>query len=467
MAFYGTLGVPSDARGDEIRRAYKRRALQLHPDKNLAQETSETFAEVNEAYEVLSQPRRREIYDAFGKEGLRLYEGAYEIARASRATGTVLPPIMLVAALATATTAIAVLLAAFVGLAALRLDGQLDAVPWPLLFLPLWLADPFLLLVGALVTAEAPGQLWPAVLQLLPPSVLHLSFQLLLCVRLQPPSRLSWLAVFAPFLVGRGTAIASVVSALVCPRGREARSAPRTSLLRRLLASLLVSLQLSLLPPKLDDQLGWRWAAVLAPAWLLLLSEAVLAAVPCCRARRADTLPRDPQVAPVVAHARLAARLAAALLGIASLGWLCSALEALDEEKEGGGEATTAVDLASPALACLLLYAASVCCVCCCVRHTRREHMRDAPARGFQVPGSTTSMGSQHDEHDPLVPRSARSVRSAAPPPPPAAVSPAASPPLPMSAETAVDVLEGGSTRDPPREASSRRDSVSPPPPIR
>ena len=73
MAFYGTLGVPSDARGDEIRRAYKRRALQLHPDKNLTQETSETFAEVNEAYEVLSQPRRREIYDAFGKEGLRLY----------------------------------------------------------------------------------------------------------------------------------------------------------------------------------------------------------------------------------------------------------------------------------------------------------------------------------------------------------------------------------------------------------
>ena len=150
MAFYGTLGVPSDASGDEIRRAYKRRALQLHPDKNLARETSETFAKVNEAYEVLSQPRRREIYDAFGKDGLRLYEGAYEIARASRATGTVLPPIMLVTALAAATTAIAVLLAAFVHLAALRLDGHLDALPWPLLFLPLWLADPLLLVVAAI-----------------------------------------------------------------------------------------------------------------------------------------------------------------------------------------------------------------------------------------------------------------------------------------------------------------------------
>ena len=446
MAFYGTLGVPSDAKSDEIRRAYKRRALQLHPDKNLGQETSETFAQVNEAYEVLSAPRRREIYDAFGKEGLRLYEGAYELARASRATGTVLPPIMLVTTLAAATTAIAVLLAAFVGLAALRLDGQLDAAPWPLIFLPLWLADPLLLVVAALVTAEAPGQLWPAVLRLLPPSVLHLSFQLLLCVRLQPPSRLSWLAVFAPFLVGRGTAIASIVGDLACPRGHEARREPRTSLLRRLLASLLISLQLSLLPPKLDDQLGWRWGAVLAPAWLHLLTEAALAAVPCCRASRVDAPPRDPQVAPLVAHSRRAARLAAVLLGLASLGWLCSALEALDEEKEGGGEATTALDLASPALACLLLYAASVCCVCCCVRQTRRQHMRDAPARGYQVPG----MGSQHDEHDPLVPRSARSVRSAAPPSAPAAVSPAASSPLPMSAET---VVEGGGSPHPPAAA--------------
>jgi hypothetical protein len=437
MAFYGTLGVPSDASGDEIRRAYKRRALQLHPDKNLARETSETFAKVNEAYEVLSQPRRREIYDAFGKDGLRLYEGAYEIARASRATGTVLPPIMLVTALAAATTAIAVLLAAFVHLAALRLDGHLDALPWPLLFLPLWLADPLLLVVAALITAEAPGQLWPAVLRLLPPSALHLSFQVLLCARqgLQPPSRLPWLAVFAPFLVGRGSAIASIASDLACPRGREASSAPRAALLRRLLAALLAALQLSLLPPKLDEQLGWRWAAVLAPAWLLLLTEAVLAAAPCCRASRLEAPPRDPQVAPLLAHSRRAARLAAALLGIASLGWLGSALEALDEEKEADAEATTALERASPAVFILLLYAASVCCVCCCVRQARRQHMRDAPARGFQVPG----VGSQRDEHDPLVPRSARSVRSAAPPSAPAAVSPAASPPPPMSAEPEVE----------------------------
>ena len=96
MAFYGTLGVPSDASGDEIRRAYKRRALQLHPDKNLDQETSETFAKVNEAYEVLSQPRRREIYDAFGVDGLRLYEGAYQLARSGSQTGP-LPPVMVVA----------------------------------------------------------------------------------------------------------------------------------------------------------------------------------------------------------------------------------------------------------------------------------------------------------------------------------------------------------------------------------
>jgi len=140
-------------------------------------------------------------------------------------------------------------------------------------------------------------------------------------------------------------------------------------------------------------------------------------------------------VAPLLAHSRRAARLAAALLGIASLGWLGSALEALDEEQQGDAEATTALERASPALFILLLYAASVCCVCCCVRQARRQHMRDAPARGFQVPG----MGSQRGEHDPLVPRSARSVRSAAPPSAPAAVSPAASPPPPMSAEPEVE----------------------------
>jgi len=438
MAFYGTLGVPSDAHVDDIRKAYKRRALQLHPDKNLGQDTSATFAKVNEAYEVLSQPRRREIYDAFGFEGLRLYEGAYEFARASRATGTVLPPIMLVTTLAAATAAIAVLLAAFVTLAALRLDGQLGAAPWPLLFLPLWLADPLLLLLAALVTAEAPGRLWPAVMRLLPPSALHLSFQLLLCVRLQLPSRLSWLVVLAPFLIGRGAAIASLVSdlasCLVCP-GREARGAPRPLLLQRLLASLLVSLQLSLLPPKLDRQLGWRWCAVLAPAWLLLVTDALLATAGCCRARhrQPDPPPRHPQVAPLVAYSRLAARLVAALLGIASLGWLCSALES-GEEEERAGEPITAVELASPALLCLLLYALSVGCICCCARQTRRQHMRDAAARGFQMPG----MSSQRDEHDPLVPRSARSTT---PPPAAAAVSPAA-PLLPMSARPSV---EGGS----------------------
>jgi len=158
-SFYVTLGVAPDASADDIRRAYKRLALQLHPDKNLGpaqQGASADFAHVNEAYEVLSAPRRREIYDAFGLEGLRLYEGAYELARASRATGTVLPPLMLVSTLAAATTVIALLLAAFIALAALRFDDALGEAPWPLLFVPLWLADPLLLLVVALVVAEAP-----------------------------------------------------------------------------------------------------------------------------------------------------------------------------------------------------------------------------------------------------------------------------------------------------------------------
>ena len=261
MSFYSVLGVSFDATADDVRRAYKKLALQLHPDKKLASPqpsaSAATFAEVNEAYEVLSEPRRREIYDAFGYEGLRLYEGAYQLARASRATGTVLPPIMLVTTLAAATTLVALLLLLLVLLAALRFDGEITA-PWPLLFAPLWLADPLLLLVLALVLAEAPGQLWPAVQRLLPPFALLLCFQALLCAKLQRPTDLSWLAVFAPLLIGaRGRPAHARAPSSLPPSpfhalGLTLRTLSAALRLRRLLARRRVELRPLLLAAELQ-----------------------------------------------------------------------------------------------------------------------------------------------------------------------------------------------------------------------
>ncbi len=70
--YYQVLGVGRDAQAAEIKKAYRRLAVQYHPDKNPGNpEAEERFKEVAEAFEVLSDPRRREVYDAYGHEGLK------------------------------------------------------------------------------------------------------------------------------------------------------------------------------------------------------------------------------------------------------------------------------------------------------------------------------------------------------------------------------------------------------------
>lgn len=69
--YYKILGINKDASDDDIKKAYRKLALKYHPDKNKAAGAEERFKEVAEAYEILSNKKKREIYDAQGEEGLK------------------------------------------------------------------------------------------------------------------------------------------------------------------------------------------------------------------------------------------------------------------------------------------------------------------------------------------------------------------------------------------------------------
>merc|ERR1712107_98064 len=69
--YYTILGVSRGASDDEIKKAYRKLALKYHPDKNQSPGAEERFKEICEAYDVLSDSRKKQIYDQYVEDGLK------------------------------------------------------------------------------------------------------------------------------------------------------------------------------------------------------------------------------------------------------------------------------------------------------------------------------------------------------------------------------------------------------------
>ncbi|MEL3905903.1 MAG: molecular chaperone DnaJ [Treponema sp.] len=77
--YYEVLGVGKTATGDEIKKAYRKLAIQYHPDKNPGnKEAEEKFKEATEAYEVLIDDKKRSVYDQYGFDGVKNMGGGFD-----------------------------------------------------------------------------------------------------------------------------------------------------------------------------------------------------------------------------------------------------------------------------------------------------------------------------------------------------------------------------------------------------
>lgn len=153
-SYYTCLGVVKSSSAEDIRKAYKRKSLKYHPDKvaqfasagnpKSEEEIQPDFVEVKEAYETLSDPRRRNAYDILGPEGAKYeefdtLESMHNLARATIYNKTKLILLILFLSL---------IIVAGPTLIILRVDGSggMKNVRWVLVLVPIWVLKTLLLL---------------------------------------------------------------------------------------------------------------------------------------------------------------------------------------------------------------------------------------------------------------------------------------------------------------------------------
>ncbi|CAG8803300.1 12478_t:CDS:2, partial [Racocetra persica] len=134
-ALYHTLGVQKTATEEEIKKAYRRLALRYHPDKN----PSATDQAITHAYEILSDPKKRQVYDKYGEMGISMLDSV---------AGFLLDPDIQgpLCLLFTILSILIILMILFFVFLSIQIDGS---VSWSygVVFIPIWIEDVLLFFV--------------------------------------------------------------------------------------------------------------------------------------------------------------------------------------------------------------------------------------------------------------------------------------------------------------------------------
>lgn len=276
VGYYEILGIEPNATAEEIKKAYRKRARQCHPDKNVNNNNNadpEEIKRVIEAKEVLMDPETRNFYDMYGEEGVAFHRAwkeakPNEMLRQMGAGG--------ICCFCCTNTVCVLFLLLFPILLCVKVSAQTDWL-WGFVFSPLWIIDTIVILMLCVwpllpVNVSKGDPLssvrWDWLLQ----SLAFVCFQVFICIKLDGMNW-SWAVVFVPMYVfqamGTGMAIYEATQYEAAARVKKAGSTCGLVVWilylfvqQALWWALWVAVQM-----KMDGILDWSWWIILSPAF--------------------------------------------------------------------------------------------------------------------------------------------------------------------------------------------------------